>query len=323
MISPLLANVALDGLERQFGIYSRNDRYIAPVQRRGQDKGVAVFRYAGNFIVTAPSREILAQYVIPKVRDFLSTVGLSNNEAKTQVVNISDGFDFLGFHFQRFCRRDGSIKELMYSPSQPRLDKFVGKLKACVHHGWKMDVKELIRGLNLRIRGFCNYYRWSDAHKAFACLSYRLWELLWRWVRRRHKPRDHGLGVNHYWKVVGGSNWVFSYQSVHLILPWTLTVQWWKWPQVRTDTSPYDPEAMQYWQARQQRCKQRQGAGEIARDPFFLWERTGDTKHPGSRPRRRPQRKRGDTLTEYLGSEPDAAETACPVPASRGSGALP
>ena len=254
VISPLLANIALDGLERQFGLYWKTGSYKVPSRRSGYDKDLALYRYADDFIILAPSREVLIEYVIPKVKSFLLTIGLSLNKAKTRIVNVSEGFKFLGFEFRRFYRRDGSIKEFSYFPSRKRLDRFLSQLKDYIRLSWNVDVKDLIKGLNRRIRGFCNYFRWSKAYKAFSYLSYRIWEILWQWAKKRHpRKRGHKWIRNRYWKTIGNSKWVFSYQGVHLVMPYILTIQWWKWPKVRIHTSPYDPDAVAYWKRRQQR----------------------------------------------------------------------
>ncbi len=252
MISPLLANVALDGLERQFGTYSQTGRCINPAGRRGANKDVAVFRYADDFIVLAPSKEVLVGHVIPKVKEFLASVGLVLSEAKTRVVNVSDGFEFLGFRFQRHYRRDGSIRELVYAPSRARLDKFVAKLKEFIRCNWNRDVKDIIQGLNLRVRGFCNYFKWSHAWDALTYLSHKLWEMLWRWARHRHHGRSRKWLSNHYWKAEGTRSWVFSFQGARLVEPYDLAVQWWMWPKVRIHTSPYDLAAADYWKTRRQ-----------------------------------------------------------------------
>jgi len=254
-ISPLLANIALDGLERQFGIYTRTGNYKSPAHRSGQDKDVALFRYADDFIILAPSKESLINYILPKVRIFLSKVGLSLNEGKTRILNVSEGFKFLGFTFQRFYRRDGSIRVLLFVPSRERLDRFLTNLKKYIRYYWNKDVKELIKGLNRRIIGFCNYFKWSSAYKAFSYLSHRIWELLWRWACRRHHKRNITWIRQYYWKTVGNSNWIFSHQGVHMREPYTLCAQWWKYPKVRIHTSPYDLTAFNYWKERRERYK--------------------------------------------------------------------
>ena len=76
VVSPLLANIALDGLEREFGCEKPNGKPIAPAHRRKENKGINLTRYADNFVVTAPSRETLQDYVIPKIETFLAKQGL-------------------------------------------------------------------------------------------------------------------------------------------------------------------------------------------------------------------------------------------------------
>lgn len=101
-ISPLLANIALDGMERLFGSQRRNGRTICPSARKGNYKGVSLIRYADDFVVTPRAREVLEDYVIPRLTDFLVGRGLSLSETKTRIVHIGDGFNFLGFTIRRF-----------------------------------------------------------------------------------------------------------------------------------------------------------------------------------------------------------------------------
>jgi len=253
VISPLLANIALDGLERQFGIYSKTGTYLNPARRRGKNKDVALFRYADDFIALASSREVLVEHVIPRVKVFLSSVGLNLHESKTRVLNILEGVEFLGFRFQRFYRQDGTIKEFGYYPSRERLDRFMVKLKEYMRLHRNDDVKDIITGLNRRITGFCNYYKWSDAHDAFSYLTSRIWGMLGRWARRRHPTRSWKWIDRHYWHVVGTSKWVFTYRGACLVQPYRLTAQWWKWPKVQISASPYDPGMVGYWESRRQR----------------------------------------------------------------------
>ena len=251
VISPLLANIALDGLERIFNIYTRSGNYIPPSHRSGQNKHIALFRYADDFIVLAPSKEILIKYVIPKIKDFLSLIGLELNDAKTQVRNVSEGFNFLGFTFRRFFYQNGNIKKFTYYPNKKRLNRFLESLKDYIKRNWNIDIKVLIKALNTRIIGFCNYYRWSNAHKAFIYLSWRIWRLTWLWAKCRHPKRNSKWLRNHYWKTIGNSRWVFTHQGVRLVKPYERTIQWWKYPKVRINSSPYNPNDLKYWLNRQ------------------------------------------------------------------------
>ena len=254
VISPLLANIALDGMERLFGINSRNGTYLNPQSRRGLNKGVSLYRYADDFLVLAPSRIILEDYVLPKIREFLTKAGVSFNAAKTRIVNVSNGFDFLGFHFHRFTRRDGTFKEFIYSPVRGRLEKFLRDLKIWLRQRYSSSVKEIIMGLNLRIRGFCNYFRWSNAHRAFAYLNHRIFKMMWSWARHRHQRKRGAIWLKYrYWRPTKGNDWLFHFQGAELVQPYKLTVKWWKRPAVRIHASPHDPSALEYWKNRASR----------------------------------------------------------------------
>jgi RNA-directed DNA polymerase len=255
VISPLLANIALDGLERLFGIYTKSGHYYNPAKRRKQNKLVALFRYADDFIVLAPSRPILETHVIPKIKAFLSGMGLELNKIKSRVVNVSEGFDFLGFHFRRFFRKDGSIKKFTYHPRRDRLDTFLHEIKIVLKHSRHLPVTELIATLNRKIRGFCNYFRWSNAHRAFTYLEHRIYKCLWSWARHRHQKKRGRIWLRYrYWRPRKDGDWIFNFQGTELVRPDDLKVQWWKRPAVRIHSSPHDPAMQDYWQQRRTRA---------------------------------------------------------------------
>ena len=254
VISPLLANIALDGMERLFGIHSRNGTYLNPQSRRGLNKGVSLYRYADDFLVLAPSRTILEDHVLPKIREFLAKAGVSFNDAKTRITNILEGFDFLGFHFHRFKRKDGTFKEFIYSPVRNRLERFLLELKIWLRRRYSSPVKEIITGLNRRIRGFCNYFKWSNAHRAFAYLNSRIYNMMWSWARHRHQRKRGARWIKYrYWRPTRGDNWLFHFEGAELVQPYTLTVKWWKRPAVRIHTSPHDSNMLDYWKKRASR----------------------------------------------------------------------
>ena len=82
VISPWLANIALDGMERLFGCETPDGQPIRPSLRKGQNKGISLCRYADDFVVTAPTREVLEDYVLPRLNQFLAERGLTLSEAK-------------------------------------------------------------------------------------------------------------------------------------------------------------------------------------------------------------------------------------------------
>src|SRR5688500_2833621 len=102
ILSPVLANVALDGMERLFGGEDRDGNPVKAATKKGMDKSVVLIRYADDVLVTAPSKEVLERHVLPKLEAFLADRGLVLNHAKTRIVSIDAGFDFLGFTARKF-----------------------------------------------------------------------------------------------------------------------------------------------------------------------------------------------------------------------------
>jgi len=98
IISPTLANMTLDGLERML------EEHIGKKQtsRKARKHKVNLVRYADDFIITGNSKEFLQNVVRPWVEEFLAERGLSLSAEKTRVVHIDDGFDFLGWNFRKY-----------------------------------------------------------------------------------------------------------------------------------------------------------------------------------------------------------------------------
>jgi RNA-directed DNA polymerase len=180
IISPLLANIALDGLERLFGSENTHGNHVSPAERKGRDKGVSVIRYADDFVVTAPSKEVLEEYVIPRLTDFLRQRGLELSEAKTRTVHIDEGFNFLGFTVRRF---KGT---LLTKPSQAKVLQHLRSIKAYLNNHQQAPAGQVIGDLNPVIRGWANYYRHGAAKRTFSKADRQVWMMLWTWAKRRH-----------------------------------------------------------------------------------------------------------------------------------------
>ena len=99
IISPVLANTVLDGLER---ILRKKYPHSGPKALKGMNKQVNLVRYCDDFLITGISKEVLEQEVKPLVTDFLWERGLELSEEKTRITHIEDGFDFLGQHVRKY-----------------------------------------------------------------------------------------------------------------------------------------------------------------------------------------------------------------------------
>lgn len=117
IISPTLANIALDGLQpllaERFKRLWRNNKTF--------HYKVNLIRYADDFIITGRDKELLENEVKPIVIEFLKERGLTLSEEKTTITNIYDGFDFLGFNVRKFGKR------LYTSPSKDAQKRFRAK----------------------------------------------------------------------------------------------------------------------------------------------------------------------------------------------------
>ncbi|NQE46247.1 hypothetical protein C5S31_09530, partial [ANME-1 cluster archaeon GoMg2] len=152
IISPLLANMTLDGLE--MAIASRWH-----VTKRGIiDKGrcnpykVNFMRYADDFIVTAESEET-AKVIAELIKGFLKERGLELAAEKTQITHIDDGFDFLGWNFRKYKGK------LMIKPSKKAIDNVTRKISDVTKRAKAWNQENLIDALNPIILGWSNYPR--------------------------------------------------------------------------------------------------------------------------------------------------------------------
>ncbi len=119
VISPLLLNVALHGLEEAAGV-----RYVTTGVHAGKlQAGVpAVIRYADDLIACCHSRQ-QAEQAKARLAAWLAPKGLAFNEDKTQIVHVLQGFDFLGFTARR--HRNG---KLLIKPSKKAVRRFRKRL---------------------------------------------------------------------------------------------------------------------------------------------------------------------------------------------------
>jgi RNA-directed DNA polymerase len=120
IISPVLANLTLDGLEALL-----RARYPAGTlaSKRAQ---VNLVRYADDFVITGRSKELLEQEVKPLVEAFLSQRGLELSQEKTLITHIQQGFDFLGQNVRKYG------KKLIIKPSKKNVATFLESIREVV-----------------------------------------------------------------------------------------------------------------------------------------------------------------------------------------------
>lgn len=197
IISPILANMTLDGIENL-------------LKERFPKMKVYFIRYCDDFLVIVPSKEI-AEEVQEIIRDFLAIRGLELSSEKTVITHIDNGFDFLGWTFRKYKGK------LLIKPSQKSIKSIAQKLKTIVSKAKSWTQDELIKTLNPVIRGWANYHRHIVAKDTFSKLDSYLWEITWRWGKRRHPNKGHKWVANKYWTSEGTRNWIFKTKESELL----------------------------------------------------------------------------------------------------------
>jgi RNA-directed DNA polymerase len=194
IISPTLANVALNGLET--GLMAHLGAALG--KSKVQKLKVNVVRYADDFVITAASQDFLETEVRPRVEAFLAQRGLRLSPAKTRVTHIDEGFDFLGWNFRKYSG------VLLIKPSKKNVQAFYGKVRGIVKRHAMAKQAELIKLLNPVLRGWAQYHHPVVAKETFSKLDSLLWWRLTRWARRRHSKKSPRWVAAKYWPTVDG-----------------------------------------------------------------------------------------------------------------------
>jgi len=238
VISPLLANIGLHGLEN----------FI-----KATNPKLGVVRYADDFIVTAKDKNSLetAQTLI---KAWMSKRGLDLSVEKTIITSMEDGFDFLGFNSRHY---DG---KLLIKPSKKKVLTFCKRLGEEVRNLNGVEQEVLIKKLNPILRGFANYYKGVVSKETFGYIRYRLWQYLWRWANRRHPNKNKKWVRKRYFKTIKGNNWVFACttsdrrgKDKELTLYSIASTPIERHIKVKGDASPDDPSLKEYWDKRHQK----------------------------------------------------------------------
>ena len=227
-ISPVLANIALHGLQQALG------------------KEAQAVIYADDLIIITRTKDAM-KLIIPRMAKFLKKRGLSLKRQKTRITNKRRGFNFLGFTIEQPRRK------LHVKPQKERVKKFLNHLRYIIWSNKQLEQKKLIALLNPIIRGWAMYYRYSDAYQAFARVDNVLWNILWRWCQRRHKGnKGKRRIVAKYYREIGNIRWTFSVPETGYELMKASAIKRLKYRFVVGDKSPLDPDLKikEYWERR-------------------------------------------------------------------------
>ena len=247
--SPLLLNIALHGLEEAAGV---------SYQLTGRDAGTlrgaspALTRYADDLVVCCHSRQ-QAEQVKARLAAWLAPRGLAFNEAKTRIVHLSEGFDFLGFSLRRY--RNG---KLLIKPGATAIKRFRDRLAKEFHALRGSNVAAVLAKIAPIVRGWVAYYRTVVSTRVFHALTGYLWKLTYKWACWSHPNKPKHWIIGRYFGKFNkfrNDRWVFGDRDTGAYLPkpaWTEIV---RHTLIKGGASPDDPALAGYWAHRRQKVK--------------------------------------------------------------------
>ncbi len=241
-VSPLLANIALHGIEENFS------KRETPLSMKVQYE---MIRYADDFAIIfgvdktpqntkSPNGRVGYQAWIDSLNSFLEPIGLRIKESKTKEVKASNGFDFLGFNVCRYQEKQ-ALKTII-KPSKEAVSKHIKSLREAIDKLRQAPQEKVITTLNPIISGWCNYYRTVCSKETFSKCDYDLFQMLWGWAY----TRCHGTGKKDikrkYWGQ--GEGWKFDWGKFSLLRHEGTKIV--RHTKVTGEKSPYDGDFI-YW----------------------------------------------------------------------------
>ncbi len=246
LISPVLANLTLDGLEAKL-----REKY--PKATRASHKAkVNLVRFADDFIITGSSKELLEKEVKPLVEAFMSERGLELSPEKSRITHIEDGFDFLGQNVRQY--KTGKI---IIKPAKKNVKSFLNKVRKVIKTNKQATAGELIRQLNPIIRGWANYHQHIASKRTFSQVDHAIHTSLWQWAQRRHPNQSRRWIKEKYFHTIGDRKWVFcgerqdkAGKSCQVQLFYAHTVPIKRHTKIKGAANPYDPAWELYFEQR-------------------------------------------------------------------------
>ncbi len=202
IISPILANMTLDGLED----YIQNKYWKSKtgcINRQHNNHKVNLIRYADDLIITADTQET-AKDLKRMLSDFLRIRGLELSEKKTKITEVTAGFDFLGWNFRKY---NNSLK---VQPSAESIKAIKTKIGITIRMMSACPQEAVIGTLNPIIRGWGNYHDAVSSWRSFRKVDRYIFYALWQWAKRRHPMKSAKWVKARYWVRIRNRDWIFS-----------------------------------------------------------------------------------------------------------------
>lgn len=252
VISPLLANIALHGMEEAI-----TNGY------RKMDEAPAIIRYADDFVILHSDKEKLDR-AADIIRTQLADMGLILSPSKTRVTHTltpyqeNVGFDFLGFNIRQYpvgkthTGKSTNGQPLGFKtiikPSKEGIKRHLAETKRRIRQLRSRPQWQVIQELNPVIRGWSNYYRTVVSSEVYSGCDNVLFHQLRRWTKTRHPNKGSQWTRQKYWRTEGNRHWVFATpEGAKLRTHGETHIR--RHVKVRGKASPYDGNLL-YWSQR-------------------------------------------------------------------------
>ena len=177
VLSPALTNLVLNGFGKTVEKYQDSVRFV---------------RFVDDFLFSGTSVSVL-ESVLAELKEFLAERGLELSEAKTSIRHISEGVDFIGWHFQRYADR------LEITPTEQSTAELKKRIADTIFQGINWTARKLILKLNGYIRGWGMYHVYLCTADPFTALDDYVQDLLWQWACTRHPKHNPKWIYRHCW----------------------------------------------------------------------------------------------------------------------------
>ena len=259
VVSPLLANIALHGMEQEVQTIAKQ----WAGRKRVNLKALTIIRYADDFVIIHPELPKLTECKLV-IEKWLKPLGLELKSSKTQIVHTLEsykgkkpGFDFLGFNIRQYRVGTNSSGKLsngkrlgfktLIKPSKEACKKHQREIARVVRTHRAAPQSAVISKLNPIIRGWSSYYSSVVASEIFNKQDEQIYQKLRSWTRRRHRNKSRTWVNKKYFHQTGQRNWVFKDKELILIQHSDSKIV--RHSKVQGTRSPYDGDWV-YWSKR-------------------------------------------------------------------------
>ncbi|WP_375469183.1 group II intron reverse transcriptase/maturase [uncultured Nostoc sp.] len=264
VISPLLANIALHGMEERIKQYAET----LPGNKRDNRYSLSFIRYADDFVILHKEASVV-QRCQSIISEWLKGMGLELKLSKTRLTHTLNkheqeeaGFNFLGHNIRQFLTgKNQSGKDTkgillgfktIITPSKEKQKVHYDEIASIIEAHKVAPQAALISRLNPIIKGWANYYATVVSKETYAEIDNLIYQKLKAWAKRRHPTKGGKWIAKKYWKSIGNNNWVFATNkegltSLRLLDHASTPIV--RHTKVKSESSPYDGNLV-YWSTR-------------------------------------------------------------------------